>query len=465
MKKILLITIAIAQFMTCLSQDISGKWSGAIKGQKEQTVFIFQIEKHGQGYTTVIDIPTNRLVGLKPKETTFANGELLVDASNLGFKYQGKFIQNSLQIDGFFEEGVNKLPLNLSKEAVMPEKTYNRPQEPIRPFPYKEEEVMFENKGAGVTLAGTLTLPLGNGPFSVAILISGSGPQDRDETFSTHKTFLVLSDYLTRQGLAVLRYDDRGVGKSTGDHSQATTKDFASDVVSAVEYLKSRTDINRNKIGLIGHSEGGIIAPMVANQSKNVSFIVLLAGTGIPGSEISLIQAKAMRGFPVPDEAAYEQAIRKAITIASADKEVAEIKKELSIHYKNTIVPIIKPLLGSDEKVNEAINRLVEARTTTWVRYFYTYNPANELERVTCPVLSLNGSRDTQVSAKINQDGIRNALIKGGNKDYLIKELPDLNHLFQECKTGSMREYSEIEQTFAPSALQTLSDWILKHMK
>lgn len=465
MKNILLITISISQFMTCLSQDISGEWSGAVKGQKQQTVFVFQIEKHGKDYTTVIDIPTNRLVGLKPKETSLTNGELLVDASNLGFKYQGKFIQNSLQIEGFFEEGANKLPLNLSKEIVMPEKTYNRLQEPVRPFPYAEEEVTFENRAAGVMLAGTLTLPHGNGPFSVAVLISGSGPQDRDETFATHKTFLVLSDYLTRQGLAVLRYDDRGAGKSTGDHSQATTKDFASDVVSAVEYLKSRKDIKKHKIGLIGHSEGGIIAPMVANQSKDVSFIVLLAGTGIPGSEISFIQSKAMRGFPVPDEAAYEQAIRKAIAIASADKEVTEIKKELAIHYKNTIAPIIRPLLGSDEKVDEAISRLIEARTTTWVCYFYTYNPANEIEKITCPVLSLNGSKDTQVSAKINQDGIRNALIKGGNKDYLIKELPDLNHLFQECKTGSMEEYSEIEQTFAPSALQTLSDWILERAK
>ena len=273
----------------------------------------------------------------------------------------------------------------------------------------------------------------------------------------------MLADYLTRQGIAVLRYDDRGAGKSTGNHSASTTKDFAFDVLSAVKYLRTRKDIDVNKIGLIGHSEGGIIAPMVAHLDKSISFIVLLGATGIAGSEVSVYLAKAMRGFPVLDETAYEAAIRKAIKIASSNKDVAVIKKELRIHYNASIVPMIKPLFKSEIEIEKVITNLIEIRTSAWNRYFYTYNPANELKKVTCPVLALNGSKDIQVQPKINQDAIRNALAKGHNKDYLVKELSNVNHLFQECETGNMNEYSKIEQTIAPFVLKQISEWILAH--
>jgi pimeloyl-ACP methyl ester carboxylesterase len=462
-------SITIGILLICISsfsQDITGKWVGTVNsGRKNPTVFIVRINAADGGYTSVIDVPTNRITDLNPRTTTFSNGQLLIDASNLGFKYQGKFSGNGSIINGIFEEGANKFPLSLTQTETEPSRAFNRPQEPVAPFPYIAEEVTFDNKSAGIRLSGTLTLPLSKGPHPVVVLISGSGPQDRDENFATHKPFLVLADFLTKQGLAVLRFDDRGVGKSTGDNIDATTKDFASDVLSAVNYLKSRHEINEKKIGLIGHSEGGIIAPMVANQSKNIAFVVSLAGTGIPGSEISLIQSKTNRGFSVPDEVAYDQAIRKAIAIASADKDVSIIKTELTLHYQDAMAPVLKPLLGSDEKVNEVIAQLVTARTTKWIRYFYTYNPASEIEKLVCPFLSLNGSKDTQVFAKLNQEGIRNALLKGGNKDYLVKELPGLNHMFQECKTGEMAEYRDIEQTFSPLALKEISDWVLSHTR
>ena len=460
-------TLLILLFsISAFSQDITGTWSGIIEtGKTEKVVFTFTFEKMGESYTTVIDIPAMRVADLKPKHATFTNGELVVDGSNLGFKYQGKFIQNSQQIEGTFTEGVNALRLNLKKSEIKTVNTFRRPQEPIKPYPYKEEEISFNNKKADVTISGTLTLPNKPGSFPVAILISGSGPQDRDETFYEHKPFLVLADYLTRQGIAVLRYDDRGAGKSTGDHSGATTKDLASDVMSAIEYLKTRKDIDINKIGLIGHSEGAIIAPMVANLNKKISFIVMLAGTGIPGSQVSLHLAIINRGFPVQDENAYENAIKKAITIASANKDLAEIKKELRIHYNESIIPMLKPIINSDAKIEEIITNLVEIRTSAWNRYFYTYNPADELEKVTCPVLALNGSKDTQVQSKINQEGISNALFKGHNSNYLVQELPNLNHLFQECETGNMNEYSKIEQTIAPFVLKQISEWVLAHTK
>lgn len=464
MKKLLIASYMLALATLCPAQDITGTWNGPVQtGKKDPLVIVFTIEEHGGVYTTRIDIPGQRLTGLQPKETHFENSRLLVNASNLGFTYQGQFNRDSMQFVGSFTEGANQLPLVLKKGSFTPQQPANRPQEPIRPYPYDEEEVRFENKTAGVTLAGTLTLPRKTGPFPVVVLITGSGPQDRDETLSGHKPFLVLADYLTRQGLAVLRYDDRGVGQSTGDHSLATTADFAADVMGAIAYLQTRKDIDKEHIGLIGHSEGGIIAPMVANRAK-VSFIVSLAGTGIPGSELSLMQAVASHPFPVTDEKAYEQAIRQAITIASAQKDLEDIKKELYSHYKEKVIPLIKGINLSEKEVDAIIHRLVETRTTVWMRYFYNYNPADEIEKLTCPVLSLNGSKDTQVTAKINQDGIRNALIKGHNKDFQITELPGLNHMFQECTTGAESEYGQIAQTFSPNALHVLSDWILAHV-
>lgn len=252
---------------------------------------------------------------------------------------------------------------------------------------------------------------------------------------------------------------------TTGNFSNATTKDFSTDVISAVNYLKSRADIDLNNLGLIGHSEGGIIAPLAANQTNDVSFIVLLASTGILGSELSLIQSKTLRPFPVPDEDAYEKAIRKAIKIAGSDKEISAIKSELTTHYHATIAPILKPLVGNDAKVSEIIKGLIETRTTPWIRYFYNYNPANEIEKLSIPVLSLNGTNDTQVLAEINQKGIKDALSKGKNKDYKILKLQGLNHLFQESKTGEMDEYELIEQTISPIVLKEISNWVLAHLK
>ncbi|WP_289644395.1 alpha/beta hydrolase family protein [Maribacter aestuarii] len=465
MKKIHITCAILMYSVLSFSQDITGIWNGTAKlGEDKEISFIFNIKNIENEYVTEFSIPKQRVTALKPQKTTFENGVLLIDGANLGVKYEGKFNQTLKQFEGTFTEGVNQLPLNLKKGKLKLEAKNNRPQEPVKPYPYNEEEVVFENKEANVSLVGTLTIPKKSGKSPAVILISGSGPQDRDETFANHKLFWIIADHLTRQGIAVLRFDDRGVGKSTGNFSNATTKDFSTDVVSAVKYLKSRADIDANDIGLIGHSEGGIIAPLAANQTKGVSFMVLLASTGIPGSEISLMQSISMRPFPVPNEAEYERAIRKAIKIASSDNELSIIKKELTNHYNKTIAPILEPLVGNDAKVNEIIEGLIETRTTPWVRYFYNYNPATEIEKLKIPVLSLNGSKDTQVKAKINQNGIRQALIKGGNQDYKIIELENLNHFFQECETGKMDEYQKIEQTFSPIALKEISSWILEHV-
>ena len=464
MKTVLtLIIVFIVSIASVFSQDISGDWSGEAKRGDKLIDFIFKIKQENGSYSSTMDVPTFRVSGIKPSATTFTNGNLTIDGSNVGMSYVGIFNSETQQFEGTYKEGGIEMVLNLKKGAVKISDS-RKPQEPVKPYPYYEEEVVFENIEAKISLAGTLTLPNKNGKFPVAILISGSGPQDRDESFMGHKPFLVLSDYLTRQGIGVLRFDDRGIGKSTGDFGNATTEDFSKDVLSAIAYLKTRNDVDVKNIGLIGHSEGGIIAPLAANNSKDIAFMVLLASTGISGTELSVMQSKTLRQFPVKDEVTFEKNTRKAIAIVTSDKSESEIEKELTTHYNDFLRPILTSLNVPDDKINLFIESQLKSSLKPWSRYFLQYNPADEIEKLQIPVLSLNGSKDFQVDAKINQEGIRKALVKGGNKDFKILELDNLNHLFQECETGRMDEYRKIEQTFSPIALKEISNWIIERV-
>jgi pimeloyl-ACP methyl ester carboxylesterase len=464
MKTIIVFAIVVTiSIVSAFSQDISGDWNGEAKRGEKLITFVFKIENENSKYSSTMSVPTFRVSGIKPSTTTFIDEKLIIDGSNVGMRYEGVFKKETQQFEGTYKEGGIELVLNLKRGTVKVTAS-KRPQEPVKPYPYYEEEVAFENTEAKIELAGTLTLPNKNGKFPVVILISGSGPQDRDESFMGHKPFLVLSDYLTKQGIGVLRFDDRGNGESTGDFGNATTEDFSKDVLSAITYLKTRNDVDIKNIGLIGHSEGGIIAPLAANNSKDVAFMVLLASTGISGTELSVMQSKTLRQFPVKDEIAYEKNTRKAIAIVTSNKSDLEIKNELTTHYNAFIKPILTSLNVPEEKINLFIESQLKTSLKPWSRYFLQYNPADEIEKLQMPVLSLNGSKDTQVNAKINQEGIRNALIKGGNKDYEIIELENLNHFFQECETGNMGEYRKIEQTFSPTALKEISNWIFKRI-
>ena len=299
MKTVIVFVIVFTlSIVSAFSQDITGDWSGKAKRGDKLITFVFNIKQENSTYSTTMNVPTFRISGIKPSATTFTNGKLIIDGSNVGMNYEGVFNNDTQQFEGTYKEGGIEMVLNLKKGAVKIADS-RRSQEPKKPYPYYEEDVVFKNTDAQIKLAGTLTLPNQNGKFPVVILISGSGPQDRDESFMGHKPFLVLSDYLTKQGIGVLRFDDRGHGKSTGDFGNATTEDFAKDVLSAIAYLKTRNDVDVKHIGLIGHSEGGIIAPLAANNSKDVSFMVLLASTGISGAELSVMQSKTLRQFPV----------------------------------------------------------------------------------------------------------------------------------------------------------------------
>ncbi|MBO3698263.1 S9 family peptidase [Roseivirga sp. E12] len=463
MRSFQLIIFAILIQFSLSAQKITGDWHGEIGGGKNKIQFIFHIANTDEGLAATMDIPARNLTGIKTQKTTFQDNQLHIDGKNFGFEYKGAFRKDSVNIEGHFIEGPNQVPLKLYPGPGDVVEKRVRPQEPTKPYPYKEEEVVFENTKDNVKLAGTLTIPMTGKKHPVAILITGSGPQNRDEEIFGHKPFLVLADHLTKLGIAVLRYDDRGVNESTGNFTEATSADFATDVESAIDYLKTRSDIDKKQIGLIGHSEGGIIAPMVAARSKDVDFMVLLAGTGVSGFETNLIQSVTLRKFPVPDEEAYKNFITDVLTISSADKDVKEVRQELTDYYNKS--PFFEAMAGQSPQRDEILKGLVEARTTPWVRYFYHYNPADMIEKVKCPVLSINGTKDQQVVADVNQAGIRAALEKGKNKDYQVIALEGLNHFFQTAETGAMNEYDDIEETFSPEALTLVSDWILKRIK
>jgi fermentation-respiration switch protein FrsA (DUF1100 family) len=352
--------------------------------------------------------------------------------------------------------------MNLSKAKVEKE-IIKRPQEPKKPYSYYTEDIVFENKLANINLAGTLSLPTKLGVFPAVILISGSGAQNRDEELLGHKPFLVLADYLTKNGIAVLRFDDRGTAMSKGDFITATTSDFATDVEAALQYLLTRKEIDHKKIGLIGHSEGGMIAPMVANKSKNVSFIILLAGTGIPGDELLLLQQELIgRASGISDEDLQKSKIinTEAFELVKKATNSDQVKKDITELIKKSIKSDTEAKIPDGISESEFISMQVNQITNPWMQFFIKYNPASTLEKVKCPVLALNGDKDLQVPSKVNLEAINKALAKGGNKKVTSKELPNLNHLFQECKTGSPQEYSEIEQTFSPLALTEILNWI-----
>ncbi len=381
----------------------------------------------------------------------------------LMLEYEGTLIHADT-VSGVFVQAAMPLQLKLVRlKNDLP--VVKRPQEPSLPYPYIAEEVEFVNKRANITLAGTFTIPKGKGKFPTVVLITGSGPQNRDEELLGHKPFLVLSDYLTRKGIAVLRFDDRGFGKSTGDFALATSTDFATDVEAAINYLLTRIEVDKKKIGLIGHSEGGIIAPMVAKNSKHVKFIVLMSGTGIPGSELLLLQQELIgRGMGITEEELQKsKKLNEAIfRLINATSEAEQLKNELATLVSEFVRD--NPQMANPQNLSEVeiVNTVIKQYASPWMINFIKHNPANDLEKVTCAVLAINGEKDLQVPADLNLNAIQAALDRGGNTSYDIRKLADLNHLFQECKTGLPQEYGQIEQTISPVALDLIGSWIQK---
>jgi hypothetical protein len=435
--------------------DIDGAWWGTLENGAIPLRMVFHITNTEDGLVATADSPDQKVKGLPVTAVTRNGSSLKLEMKQLGGIYEGKLDASLSSIDGTWTQAGRILSLTLKRLKNLEEMEPRRPQNPVKPYPYREEEVSYENKPANVKFAATLTIPPGKGPFPAIFLITGSGPQDRDESLMGHKPFLVLSDYLTRKGIVVLRADDRGFGKSTGVFSTATTLDFASDAEAALAYLKSRPEVDSQKIGLIGHSEGGVIAPMVAAINHDVAFIVMLAGTGVPGDQILIAQKKLI------EEAS-------GVSHEQAEKDDVEERDLLALvkHQKDT------PALENElrEKLSRSVSEpqlttQVKFLSSAWLRYFVEYDPANALSKVTCPVLAINGEKDLQVPPELNLPAIRKALEASGNKKFEVVELPGLNHLFQAAKTGSPMEYGQIEETMSPVALEKIAGWILKQTR
>lgn len=466
MKTLSLVLLSFLISTFTFAQEITGQWNGALKVQGIQLRLVFNVKKTEGGYSATMDSPDQGAFGIPVTSTSFENDVLKISITNANIQYEGTLGEDNIII-GVFKQAGQSFPMNLSRDEI--EKVgSNRPQEPKKPFPYRSEDVIFENKHAEILLAGTLTMPEPEGTYPAVVLISGSGPQNRNEELFGHKPFLLLSDYLTRNGIAVLRFDDRGTAASTGDFSSATSVDFAADVASAVQYLQSRPEIDKSKIGLVGHSEGGMIAPMVAGNSDDIDFIVMLAGTGIRGDKLLLAQQALIgeaSGMSPNQLAENEMLSKKVFEIILKDQGEAEMKGEIRNHMTQVFRNIPEENIPQGMTEEEFVNAQMAQMTSPWMQYFIRYDPAPALEKVSCPVLAINGGKDLQVPAKENLEAIKAGLAKGGNTNVTTVELPGLNHLFQEAETGLISEYAEIEQTFSPKAMEVVLEWIKERME
>ncbi len=440
------------------SQEIAGDWHGELDVQGNKLRITFHVTETNGTYQTTMDSPDQKAFAIPTDKTIVKEDSIFISMKSMGANYKG--VLKGTEIQGVFKQAGMNLKLHLSKREIKATKPKVRPQDPKKPYNYISEEVSFVNKQANnIKLAGTLTLPKGIKNPPVVILISGSGPQNRNEEILNHRPFLVLADYLTTNGIAVLRYDDRGVAKSEGVFKDATSADFATDVKAAVAFLQTRTDIDTKKIGLIGHSEGGFIAPMVAAKNKDIAFIVSLAGPGVDGAKVLLSQSKkALELSDVSQEHidANEKMSIHIYSLIKTEKDITILKEKITSYLQE--VRKKGPKSITESLTDNAIKQQVNTITAPWFAYFIKTDPTQFLNKVTCPVLALNGEKDFQVLPELNLNGIKKALVN--SKDVTTIELPNLNHLFQTCKTGAFDEYATIEETFSPEAMQIIRDWI-----
>lgn len=432
---------------SALAQDITGKWYGRADAGAMKLRIEFNIRQDAGSYSGVMISPDQSSAELPFNSVRFEKDTLALTIDPIRFTYKG-VLKADNTIEGNFTQMGATFKLDLSRQEI----TVNRPQEPTRPFPYKEESVTFRNDKAGINLGGTLTLPQGTGKHPTVILVSGSGAQNRDEELMAHKPFLVLSDYLTRRGIAVLRYDDRGVGESQGEYSTATVQDFAADASAALAYLKTREEIDPTKTGMIGHSEGGMIAFILAARGEP-AFIVSMAGAGISGKELLNLQREALgKQSGLSDEYIKQsnQQSTEAMELAVQLNDIDKLEKEIASRF---------PLLAPQAK---AVARQLASPEIISI---FQFNPDDYYKDIKCPVLALNGDKDVQVIADPNLDNIRHQLTDHGNKQVTVKKYPGLNHLFQTSTTGMPGEYGQIEETISLVVLGDICDWILKVTK
>ena len=458
MRTLVLLLAGLALSSSLSAQDISGAWHGKLSLPTGSLTIVFHISQTEQDvYVTTLDSPDQGANGIKTQTTSFNDSTLIIQIPVIHASYKGK-LNSDNTINGTFTQGM-PLPLNLKKgEASRPK----RPQEPQPPFPYRSEEVTVRNERDEINLAGTLTLPEKGTKFPAVVMVTGSGAQNRDEEIMGHKPFFVIADYLTRNGIAVLRCDDRGTAASQGTHATATNEDFATDTEAMVNYLRSRKEINAKKIGIIGHSAGGIIAFIVAQKDPSIAFVVSLAGAGVRGDSLMLKQVELIsksQGMPDAVWQGMKPSIRNRYAILQqTDKTPEELQKELYADVTKTMSPEQLRDLNTIQQLFAQISSM----TSPWYLHFMRYDPGQDLKKLKCPVLALNGEKDIQVDAAMNLTAIQERVTGNGNKNVTVKAYPNLNHLFQTCEKGTLAEYGQLEETINPEVLKDIIEWIRK---
>lgn len=438
-------------------EGFPGYWEGTLNVMGVQELRMqLHIEKDAGGKLKGSAVSPDQSPKAMPLTTCVEKGSRVEFAiKSVGGSFKGEFNADSSRLTGHWKQNGTSLPLLLKRQPGPPAPPA-RPQVPQKPYPYIEYEIGFPSGGGtGATLAGTLSIPGGEGPFPAVVLIAGSGPLDRDEAVFGHRPFLVLSDWLVRNGIAVLRYDKRGIGKSAGVFAAATPQDFAADAAAAFAFMKSRPEIDPARIGLCGHSEGASEAFMVAAGASDVAFVVSLAGAGVRMDALLERQREDLiRATPgARQNAKTETLTRKAVAIAREQGDTPAARAE------------VKEIFADMGLKGDAAKPHIAQTFSPWMIAFLRYDPLPTLAKVKCHVLALNGEKDTQVAASANLPALKNGIESGGNKQVTTRELPGLNHLFQNCKTGAPAEYPKIEETFDPKTLEIISTWILETLR
>ena len=466
--KNIIFTFIILLNLTLSAQELQGYWQGQLNNelQKINMQFAFSYDSSRSSYIAYLTIPQQMIIRLKINKISVADDSIKINISNFAAKYHGKIFDNDSIIGNWYQSGMS-LPLILYRISEVDTFSFNRPQNPLPPFPYISKDVEFYNKKDKIKLAGTITMPDSISKHPAVVLISGSGPQDRDESLAFHKPFALIADRLTKAGIVVLRYDDRGVAMSEGSFSNATTFDFANDAKAAINWLKNQPFVDKNNIGVIGHSEGGIIAFYLASKEKNLKFAIALAGVTIPCDQLIALQTKKMMqlyDMPTQITEAYYNFYLQALQI---------IKTETNDKWKNILDSLFNAnfnnldssLLSKYNIDKSLINQLTFSYNNIWLKTFINIDPSDYLKNLNCNTLALFGSKDVQVPAAENEEMFKQiAMCK--KKSCVVESMTfeGLNHLFQHANTGSTEEYALIEETMSDDVLETIINWIQKNI-
>ncbi|MCB0697913.1 MAG: alpha/beta hydrolase [Chitinophagaceae bacterium] len=471
MKKLIMLLAGIVTFNTIFAQiDLKGSWHGTLNGVKDLVV-AFNISGENNDLKATLDVPMQNAKDMPCTSAKLSHDTLIVSMTNINAEYIGKVIDVN-KIEGLWTQNGLGVPLSLKRMEGRVQ--LNRPQTPKPPFPYNSEDVLFYNSTKSMEYGATITTPKDDKQHPALILISGSGAQNRDEEIFQHKPFAVVADYLTRRGYVVLRVDDRGTGRTGGSRVNATSADYAKDVLDAITYLKTRKEVDKKKIGLYGHSEGGMIAQMVAADNKDIDFIICMAGPGIKLSQGMVEQNIAVLTSMGLSEAAansygelYSALVNDVLVSSKEEQLIEKMKVSIDNWMAQADSQVVLQTTGIHNSASRQvfIDKFVEGVWNKWMTYFLHYDPQPVLEQLRCKVLALNGDRDMQVISKSNLPGYEKALAKSKSKVYETKEIHGVNHLFQECNTCTVQEYAELEQTIKPEVLKIVGDWLDKNVK